>query len=57
MAHLADLTQLQYLTLEGGDVTDAGMEHLKGLCRLQLPTCSPKITYVGLACLRGLTGS
>jgi len=51
------LTQLQTLDLSHSKVTDAGLEHLKGLTRLQTLALSEcmKVTDAGLERLKGLT--
>ena len=52
---LAPVRQLQTLHLDFTGVTDAGLEHLLGLGRLQFLTVfDTKVTYAGLVRLKGL---
>jgi len=56
MAHLARLTDLEYITLCRAEITDNGLAHLKDLTKLEyLVIVSPHITDAGLVHLRGLS--
>ena len=53
---LRRLTQLQLLNLAHTQVTDAGLEHLKGLAQLkELNLSYTHVTDAGLEHLKGLT--
>ncbi len=57
LAEVGNLARLGFASLDGTDVTDAGLAKLRGvtnLCRLALEDC-PRITDPGLAHLKGLT--
>ena len=50
------LTQLQWLSLIGTEVSDAGLENLKGLTQLRrLDLRGTKVSDAGLGHLKGLT--
>ena len=56
LAHLAGLTQLQFLYLDDTQITDAGLANLAGLTRLQhFRLSNTRITDGGLAHIAGLT--
>ncbi len=56
LSHIARLTQLHYLRLNGEEITDAGMIHLAGLTQLHFLWLDyTKITDAGLAHLSRLT--
>ena len=55
LAHLAGLTALELLILDGTHVTDAGLAHLTGLTALKaLDLIGTQVTDAGLAHLAGL---
>jgi Leucine-rich repeat (LRR) protein len=55
LGHLAGLSKLEYLNLQGQHITDAGLKHLKGMTNLQTLALSfPGITDDGLKHLEGL---
>jgi hypothetical protein len=55
LGHLAGLSKLEYLNLQGQHITDAGLKHLKGMPNLQTLSLSfPVITDEGLKHLEGL---
>jgi beta-lactamase regulating signal transducer with metallopeptidase domain/Leucine-rich repeat (LRR) protein len=56
LKHLASLTKLQSLSLQGKKITDAGVKHLKGLSQLKsLRLMGCRITDAGLANLEGFS--
>ena len=53
LAHLKNLTNLNYLNLYGTAVTDSGLEHLKGLRKLKhLYVWQTKVTEAGVKNLK-----
>jgi hypothetical protein len=57
MAHVKELVNLQVLTLGSTQVTDAGLEHLKGLAKLKILSLSNSkgVTDAGLEHLKGMS--
>jgi hypothetical protein len=56
LEHLKGLTKLEYLSLDGTRITDAGLVHVKGLTNLKyLYLDGTRVTDVGLEPLKGLT--
>jgi Leucine Rich repeat len=56
LVYIGRLTALEYLGLQGANVTDAGLAHLTGLSRLnELNLNGTQITDAGLAHLKGLS--
>src|SRR5262245_5951800 len=48
MAHLKELTSLEFIGLDGTRVTDAGLAHLKGLTNLRwIALCGTQISDAG----------
>lgn len=54
MAHLKGLSDLRVLSVEGAEVTDAGMQHLAGLNLDEIAVNVPKLTDAGLEPLSGM---
>jgi internalin A len=57
MLHVGRLDQLEWLAIEGGNVTDAGLVHIRNLRRLRCVALqhAPEVTAQGMANLSGLT--
>jgi Leucine-rich repeat (LRR) protein len=56
LAQAGQLSELMYLSVEGGQVTDAGLEHVTGLTKLRsLDLLDTPVTNIGLASLNRLT--
>ncbi len=56
LGHLKEMTRMEWLCLDGTQVTDVGLKHLTGLTELErLDFFGTQITDVGLEYLKGLT--
>jgi len=56
LEHINGFGDLGSVSISGPQVTDAGVEHLKGLALYHVELCDTQVTDTGLKHLKGLTG-